>query len=83
MADFRTGVCLDVNKALRSGAPLEEFVSSVGDHIEQLQLSTVASRWETLEPFLTMLYGRGFHGRIVLEGSMTEIEAAARLLRQL
>lgn len=83
MVNFRAGVCLDVNKALRSGAALDAFVSSVGAHIEQLQLSTVASRWEKLRPFLTMLQGRGFDGTIVLEGSATEIDAAAPLLRQL
>ena len=83
MTGSRMGVCLDVNKAFRSGYPAEEFINTVGAHIQQIQLSTIRERWPMIEPVLTRLRADGFSGMVVLEGSRTETEQGVALLRDL
>lgn len=77
----RANVCLDVNKALRSGFALTEFVDAAGAELRQLQMSTVSDHWREIEPMLNRVIARGFDGTIVLEGSRRETENAFQLLR--
>jgi sugar phosphate isomerase/epimerase len=82
LSEHRAGICLDVNKALRSGHPLSEFIETAGPALEQLQMSTVQGRWDEIHPFLLLLRERGFDGTIVLEGSAEETQNGYRVLRQ-
>lgn len=79
--EYRAGVCLDVNKALRSGASLLQFAKAAGRNLEQLQMSTVQSHWHEIRPLMEYVLRAGFSGSIVLEGSRTEIANAALLVR--
>lgn len=83
LVESRAGMCLDVNKALRSGATLLQFAAAAGKALEQLQMSTVESYWSHIQPLLDRLLQQGFAGSIVLEGSSTETANAERLLRPL
>jgi sugar phosphate isomerase/epimerase len=81
-ASGRLGICLDVNKALHATTSSTDFVRMLAPHIRQLQMSTVAQRWNLVEPLLSELLDSGFDGSIVLEGSMLETRNAHAVLRE-
>lgn len=77
----RLKVALDINKAIRSGYPIPEFINELSGFIWQLQLSTATSYIAEISQVLSLLDQRSI--AVVLEGSLEEAKDAAALLLKL
>ena len=76
-------LCLDVNKALRSGHAIEDFLEVASGRISQVQISTAGKYLDAVRTVLTSLCRGDRDIEVVLEGSPSEASEASEIVRRL
>ncbi len=72
LSGWSLAICLDVNKAIRSGYEIKDFIDSANERICQVQISTVAKHEAEVREVLGSLVQEGKTLEVVLEGSPSE-----------
>lgn len=76
-------VSLDLNKAIHSGEPVADFLTTLGPYVRELQLSTIREHEATIESALRSLSMNQFPGLVVLEGQPLDPEGERQVLLDL
>jgi sugar phosphate isomerase/epimerase len=80
LSDWQLGVSLDINKAIHSGNPVMDFVTTLGSSIREIQVSTVKPYSETIAGLLNALPETGESRAVILEGGLEEANDGRKLI---
>lgn len=83
LAGSKAKVTLDINKAIRSGRPFQDFLQALGGRVGQFQVSTAERCLAELMQIVQWALKTKTSPTFVLEGSRTEAAAARELICEL